>query len=242
MKFIAVIPARWQSSRFPGKPLALLNNKPVIQHVYENVLNSGIFEQVIVATDSQNIFDAVHAFGGSAQMTSSDHHSGTYRVAEVCQNIDFDIVVNVQGDEPFISAEPLKLLTDAFHDPLVKVASLMHFITGRIDDHNLVKDVCDNQGAALYFSRAVIPFNRDYNPEAYYYGHVGVYAFRKETLLKFIELPPAKLENIEKLEQLRALENGFSILAKKIIHTCDGIDTPKQYDEFVDRFMKSNKQ
>ena len=239
MKFIAVIPARWQSSRFPGKPLALLNNKPVIQHVYENVLNSGIFEQVIVATDSQNILDAVHSFGGSAQMTGTGHHSGTDRVAEVCQNLDFDIVVNVQGDEPFISAEPLKLLTDAFHDPQVKVASLMHFITGRIDDHNLVKVVCDNQGNALYFSRAVIPFNRDYNPEAYYYGHVGVYAFRKETLLKFIELPPAKLENIEKLEQLRLLENGIQIKMIETKYSGIGIDTPEDLAKAEKRFQKS---
>jgi len=239
MKFIAVIPARWQSSRFPGKPLALLNNKPVIQHVYENVLNSGIFEQVIVATDSQNILDAVHSFGGSAQMTGTGHHSGTDRVAEVCQNLDFDIVVNVQGDEPFISAEPLKLLTDAFHDPQVKVASLMHFITGRIDDHNLVKVVCDNQGNALYFSRAVIPFNRDYNPEAYYYGHVGVYAFRKETLLKFIELPPAKLENIEKLEQLRLLENGIQIKMIETKYSGIGIDTPEDLAKAEKRFQKN---
>jgi len=238
MKFVAVIPARWQSSRFPGKPLALLNNKPIIQHVYENVLNSGIFEQVIVATDSQNIFDAVHAFGGSAQMTSSDHHSGTDRVAEVCQNIDFDIVVNVQGDEPFISAEPLKLLTDAFHDPQVKVASLMHLIFGKIDDHNRVKVVCDNQENALYFSRSVIPCNRDFNPEAHYYGHVGVYAFRKESLFKFIELPPAKLENIEKLEQLRLLENGIKIKMIETNYSGIGIDTPEDLAQAEKKFQK----
>jgi len=239
MKFIAIIPARWQSSRFPGKPLALLNNKPIIQHVYENVLNSGIFEQVIVATDSQNILDAVHSFGGSAQMTGTEHHSGTDRVAEVCQNLDFDIVVNVQGDEPFISAEPLKLLTDVFHDPQVQVASLMHLIIGKIDDHNLVKVVCDNQGNALYFSRSVIPCNRDYNPEAYYYGHVGVYAFRKETLLKFIELPPAKLENIEKLEQLRLLENGIKIKMIETKYSGIGIDTPEDLAKAEKKFQKN---
>jgi 3-deoxy-manno-octulosonate cytidylyltransferase (CMP-KDO synthetase) len=159
MKFIAVIPARWQSSRFPGKPLALLDHKPIIQHVYENVLDSGIFSQVIVATDSQKIIDVVQAFGGIAQMTGSDHHSGTDRIAEVCQTLDFDVVVNVQGDEPFISIEPLRKLTDAFIDPQVQVASLMHRISGKIDNHNQVKVVCDNQGNALYFSRSVIPFN-----------------------------------------------------------------------------------
>lgn len=236
MKFIAVIPARWQSSRFPGKPLALLNDKPVIQHVYENVLNSGIFEQVIIATDSQNILDAVHAFGGTAQMTSADHHSGTDRIAEVCRNLDFDIVVNVQGDEPFISAEPLKKLTEAFSDPSVQVASLMYPMYGRIDDRNHVKVVCDNQGNALYFSRSVIPCNRDYNPDAYYFGHVGVYAFRKETLFKFIELPPGKLENIEKLEQLRLLENGIKIKMIETKYSGIGIDTPEDLAQAEKKF------
>ncbi|MCF7911030.1 MAG: 3-deoxy-manno-octulosonate cytidylyltransferase [Candidatus Cloacimonetes bacterium] len=227
MNFIAVIPARWQSSRFPGKPLALLNDKSVIQHVYENVLNSGLFQQVIVATDSQIILDAVHAFGGTAQMTSSDHHSGTDRIAEVCQTLDFDVVVNVQGDEPFISSEPLKCLISAFLDPKVQVASLMHRISGKIDDHNQVKVVCDIHGYALYFSRSVIPFNRDYNSDVEYFGHVGVYAFRREALFKFIALPTAKLENIEKLEQLRLLENGIPIKMISTNYAGLGIDTPE---------------
>ena len=239
MKFVAVIPARWQSSRFPGKPLALLNNKPIIQHVYENVLNSGLFDQVIIATDSQKILDAVHAFGGNAQMTSTEHRSGTDRVAEVCQNLDFDIVVNIQGDEPFISLLPLKQLTDAFSDPQVKIASLMHLLTGKIDDNNQVKVVCDNQGNALYFSRSVIPYNRDYNPDTYYYGHVGVYAFRKESLFKFIDLPPAKLENIEKLEQLRLLENGIRIKMIETEYSGIGIDTPEDLVQAEKKFHKN---
>jgi len=239
MKFVAVIPARWQSSRFPGKPLALLNNKPIIQHVYENVLNSGLFDQVIIATDSQKILDAVHAFGGNAQMTSTEHRSGTDRVAEVCQNLDFDIVVNIQGDEPFISLLPLKQLTDAFSDPQVKIASLMHLLTGKIDDNNQVKVVCDNQGNALYFSRSVIPYNRDYNPDTYYYGHVGVYAFRKESLFKFIDLPPAKLENIEKLEQLRLLENGIKIKMIETKYSGIGIDTPEDLAKAEKKFQKN---
>jgi 3-deoxy-manno-octulosonate cytidylyltransferase (CMP-KDO synthetase) len=227
MKFIAVIPARWQSSRFPGKPLALLAQKPIIQHVYENVLDSGLFTQVIVATDSQKILEAVQAFGGIAQMTGSEHHSGTDRIAEVCLSLDFDVVVNIQGDEPFISAQPLIKLTNAFQDPQVQVASLMHRISGRIDDQNQVKVVCDNQGNALYFSRSVIPCNRDYSPDVEYFAHVGVYAFRKEALYKFIDLPPAKLENIEKLEQLRLLENGISIKMISTTYAGLGIDTPE---------------
>ncbi len=227
MKFIAVIPARWQSSRFPGKPLALLHKKPVIQHVYENVLQSCLFQEVIVATDSEKIRDAVLKFNGIVEMTEPDHPSGTDRIAEVCLRHDFDVVVNVQGDEPFITTEPLRKLTAAFLDEKVEVASLMHKISLRIDDPNQVKVVCDNNGNALYFSRSLIPYNRDNNPDVDYFGHVGVYAFRKETLYKFIALPQGKLEIAEKLEQLRLLENGIPIKMILTTYSGFGIDTPK---------------
>lgn len=225
-KIIAVIPARWQSSRFPGKPLALLAGKPVIQHVYTNVLKSELFSEVIVATDSDKILAAVKDFGGRAMLTASTHRSGTDRAAEVCRTLDFDLMVNVQGDEPFISKNPLTALVEVFADPQIQAASLMHKISHKSNDPNQVKVVCDNKGFALYFSRAPIPYNRD-NPSAYEsYGHVGVYAFTPQTLFDFVELAPGKLEQIEKLEQLRLLENGVRIKMVESDYCGFGIDTP----------------
>ncbi|MCF7918408.1 MAG: 3-deoxy-manno-octulosonate cytidylyltransferase [Candidatus Cloacimonetes bacterium] len=225
MKIIAVIPARWQSSRFPGKPLVLLKGKYIIQHVYERVLTSGIFAEVIVATDDERILKAVEEFGGTAEMTSIDLRSGTDRVAEVCRKHDFEIVVNVQGDEPFITKAPLQKLVSAFDDPQVQTATLMNRILDNIDDPNQVKVVFDKNHNALYFSRAAIPFERDNEHKAEFWGHIGVYAFRKEMLENFVKLPQSRLENLEKLEQLRLLENGYSIRMVATEYQGWGIDT-----------------
>jgi 3-deoxy-manno-octulosonate cytidylyltransferase (CMP-KDO synthetase) len=227
MKIIAVIPARWQSSRFPGKPLALLADKPIIQHVYENVRNCGIFEKVIIATDSEKIVKAVELFGGRVELTKSDHRTGTDRIAEVCRKYDFDLVINVQGDEPFISSEPLIKLARAFEEPNVQAASLMHVITHNLDDPNQVKVVCNKNSYALYFSRSLLPYNRDKINNVIYYGHVGVYGYRKEALLKFVSLSSGKLENIEKLEQLRLLENDIPIKMICTSYLGFSIDTPE---------------
>jgi 3-deoxy-manno-octulosonate cytidylyltransferase (CMP-KDO synthetase) len=226
MKIIAVIPARYDSTRFPGKPLKLLFNKPIIQHVYSKVVDSELFDDVIVATDDQRIFDAVIQFDGKVMLTSKKHQSGTDRVAEICSKIDCDVVVNVQGDEPFISKKPLEELVKVFNDEEVEVASLMHKITSDIENPNSVKVVTDNQNFALYFSRSVIPFRRDsksQNPN--YFKHIGVYAFRKDALLKYVNLPLSKLEKAEKLEQLRLLENGVKIKMVETDYTGIGIDT-----------------
>jgi len=228
MKIIAVIPARFDSTRFPGKPLAILGNKPIIRHVYERAFNSGLFDEVIVATDDQRIFEAVDDFGGKVELTSKKHQSGSDRVAEICAKTECDVVVNIQGDEPFICKEPLTKLISVFENPNIEVASLMHKLKVEIENPNQVKVVCDNDNFALYFSRAAIPFRRDKKGvTAIYYKHIGVYAFKKETLLKFVQLPIGKLEQIEKLEQLRLLENGIKIKMIETDYEGIGIDTPE---------------
>ncbi|HNW99855.1 MAG TPA: 3-deoxy-manno-octulosonate cytidylyltransferase [Candidatus Cloacimonadota bacterium] len=233
MKVIAVIPARYSSTRFPGKALALLNGKPIIQHVYEATVNSGLFDQVIIATDDDRISHAVHDFHGRCCMTSPDHKSGSDRIAEVVRDMDCDVVFNVQGDEPFISREPLSALKDAFLDKTVEVASLMHIMQDEDDivNPNNVKVVCDSLGDALFFSRSVIPYDRDNTGKVTYWKHIGVYAYRKQTLLRFITLPQGKIERIESLEQLRMLENGIRIRMIKTDYMGIGIDTPEDLEK-----------
>ncbi len=227
MKVIAVIPARYASTRFPGKPLALLDGKPIIQHVFQRVTGCDFFDAVIVATDDQRIFDTVKNFGGEAVFTRTSHPSGSDRIAEVVQDMEVDVVVNVQGDEPFIATQPLKELVAVFADPAVDIASLMHPIHDNVANPNAVKVVCDCDGNALYFSRAAIPFDRDATGSAAYFKHIGVYAYRKDVLLAFTRLAPTPLERWEKLEQLRLLEHGYRIRMIKTAYTAIGIDTPQ---------------
>ncbi len=230
MKVIAIIPARFNSTRFPGKPLAKLGNKYIIQHVYEQAKKSGLFAEVIVGTDDQRIFEAVNVFGGKVTLTSKKHKSGTDRVAEVCNKMssckDADVIINVQGDEPFISEKPLKKLINAFKDPEVMVASLMHELLKDIDNPNVVKVVCDENDYALNFSRIPNPESRTSN-----FKHIGVYAFRRKTLFEFVELPESDLEKIEKLEQLRLLENGYKIKMVLTSYKGIGIDTPQDLEK-----------
>ncbi len=227
MKVIAVIPARYSSTRLPAKPLVDLNGKTLIMRVYEAVLSTELFDQVIVATDDQRIFSHCQSIHAEVKMTSANHHSGSDRIAEVCQTIDTDIVVNVQGDEPFISVEPLKDLIQSFDDQSVNVASLMHLLENEedINNPNYVKVVVDELCNALYFSRSVIPYNRNYDVSFNYYKHIGVYAYRKNTLLDFVKMKPSLLENIEKLEQLRLLSHGISIKMILTNYKGIGIDT-----------------
>lgn len=230
MKVIAIIPARYDSTRFPGKPLAKLGNKYIIQHVYEQAQKSGLFADVIVGTDDQRIFEAVDGFVGKVVLTSKQHKSGTDRVAEVCAKMfcckDADVIINVQGDEPFITEKPLRKLIEAFNDPEVMVASLMHEITKDIEDPNVVKVICDENYYALNFSR--IPNLKPRTPN---YKHIGVYAFRKKILFEFVKLPESKLEKIEKLEQLRLLENGYKIKMVLTSYKGIGIDTPQDLEK-----------
>ncbi len=237
MKAIAIIPARYESTRFPGKPLAKLGTKCIIQHVYERVLSSGLFAEVVVGTDDQRIFEAVESFGGKVVLTSKKHESGTDRIAEVCRKLpscsDADVMINVQGDEPFISREPLTKLIAAFDDPAVRVASLMHRMKKSFDDPNSVKVVCDKNNYALYFSRSIIPFKQDNELERKpdYFRHIGIYAFRREMLFRFVEMQHGKLEQIEKLEQLRLLENGIRIKMIETDYEGIGIDTPQDLEK-----------
>jgi len=228
MKAVAIIPARIGSSRFPRKPLSMLGGKLMINRVWESVQASELFEQVIVATDNEEILNAVIVAGGRAQMTRPDHPSGSDRVAEVAQGLDFEIIINVQGDEPFIDAQALAALLNCFSDPAVEMASLM---TACYDplvlrDPNIVKVITDLKGDALYFSRSPIPYDRDGISDYKTMRHIGVYAWRRETLLSFVELPPSPLELCEKLEQLRALENGISIRMVETAYQGVGVDTP----------------
>ncbi|MCF7858279.1 MAG: 3-deoxy-manno-octulosonate cytidylyltransferase [Candidatus Cloacimonetes bacterium] len=242
MKVIAIIPARFDSTRFPGKPLVKLGNKYIIQHVYEQTLKSGLFAEVVVGTDDQRIFEAVDRFQGKVTLTSKQHKSGSERVAEVCRKVvccqDADIIVNIQGDEPFISENPLRKLIEIFADKTVKAASLMHEIHKDYTDPNIVKVVCDRFNNALYFSRSVIPFTR--SPNQKYFKHIGVYAFLRKTLLEFVELPESNLEKIEKLEQLRLLENGYKLKMVTTEYKGIGIDTPEDLEKAGRILAKEN--
>lgn len=230
MKYYAVIPARFASSRFPGKPLELLKGKPILQHVYENVLASGIFNEVFIATDDLRITSCAEDFGATVVMTDSALPSGTDRVAAVAELLEPDsVILNVQGDEPLITKEPLAALIKVFEDAEVGMASLMTSLSdsSQLSNPNIVKVVINNYADALYFSRSAIPFDRDQQAQVSYYRHIGVYAFRYQVLKQFVALPAGKLEQIEKLEQLRALEHGIPIRMVYTTYQGIGIDSPE---------------
>jgi 3-deoxy-D-manno-octulosonate cytidylyltransferase len=236
MKTIAFIPARYAATRFPGKLMQKLGEKTIIRHTYENTLATLLFDEVIVVTDSEIIFNEITQNGGYAIMSKHQHESGSDRIAEVVADIEVDIVVNVQGDEPFVKKEILCDLLKPFkNDPeeKIKVTSLMHPVVneGIIQNPNLVKVVVDKNMDALFFSRSVIPFQRDKNILPTYYKHIGIYAFRKIALMDFATWPPATLESIEKLEQLRYLENGVRIRMVITNETPVSIDTPGDLEE-----------
>lgn len=224
MKIIGVIPARYDSTRFPGKPLADINGKPMIQHVWENSSKSKLINELYVATDDKRIFDAVNAFWGNAVMTSKKHKSGSDRIGEVVKNKNCDIVVNIQGDEPFINPANIdKAIMPLVKDKNINVSTLCTKIKNKdeINNPNVVKVVTDKKGFALYFSRYAIPYNRDDVKGVSYYKHIGLYVYRKDYLMKFVKMKPSKLELTEKLEQLRILENGGRI--KVVITNIDSI-------------------
>ncbi|HSV09684.1 MAG TPA: 3-deoxy-manno-octulosonate cytidylyltransferase [Hanamia sp.] len=216
MKTIAFIPARYAATRFPGKLMENLGDKTIIRHTYENTKATLLFDEVIVVTDSEIIFNEIVHYGGYAIMSKQPHESGSDRIAEAVADIEVDIVVNVQGDEPFVKKELLEDLLNAFNKDFnkeTKVASLMYEITDEdaIINPNHVKVIVDKNNNALYFSRSVIPFPRNKNLSPTYYKHIGIYAFRKNALMNFTQWEPSVLEVTEKLEQLRYLENGIKI-------------------------------
>jgi len=229
MKKIAMIPARYAATRFPAKLMQMLGDKTVIRHTYDNTIATGLFDEVMVVTDSDIIYSELINNGGKAKMSVKEHESGSDRIAEAIADLDVDIVVNVQGDEPFVQKEPLEKLLQVFEDNNVQVASLMQVLHEEkfIADPNYVKVAVDKNMNALMFSRSPIPYHRDKNVTPVYYEHVGVYAFRKQALLNFTSWPMTPLEAAEKIECLRYLENGIPL--KMIVTEYMGveIDTPE---------------
>ena len=236
MKIIGVIPARYASTRFPAKLMQDLGGKTVILRTYEAAINTKLFDDVFVVTDSDLIYDEIVSHGGKAIKSIKEHESGSDRIAEAVENLGVDIVINVQGDEPFIDAEPLAKVIEVFRNDLdkkVDLASLMREITNEADinNPNNVKVVVDQNGFALYFSRSVIPYPREKNVGVRYMQHIGIYAFRKQALLDFYSLPMQSLEASEKLEQLRYLEFGKRIKMMETTHVGIGIDTPEDLEK-----------
>lgn len=236
MKIIAVIPARYASTRFPAKLMQDLGGKTVILRTYEAAIETHLFDDVFVVTDSDLIYNEIISNGGKAIMSIKEHESGSDRIAEAVENMDVDIVINVQGDEPFINKKPLEQVIEIFRndtDKKVDLASLMFEIKEKseIENPNNVKVIVDQNGFALYFSRSVIPYPREENVGVRYMKHIGIYAFRKEALMDFYRLPMLSLEASEKLEQLRYLEYGKRIRMVETDHGSIGIDTPEDLEK-----------
>lgn len=245
---VAVIPARYGSTRFPGKSIAMIRNKPMIQWVYERTKESKLVHRVIVATDDGRILDAVRSFGGEAVMTSRDHATGTDRIAAVARTVDCALVVNVQGDEPLIQPQMIDQAVLPLHeDPSIPMGTLCKKISdpGEVLDPNVVKVVFDSDGFALYFSRAPIPWSRDCwtGQEALrdaplagtLYKHIGLYVYRRDFLLDYANMPQTALENAEKLEQLRALERGYKIKVVETEYESFGVDIPGDLSKILSR-------
>ena len=245
MKFIGIIPAHYASTRFPGKPLALLGGKPVIQHVYEKV--AAVLEAAYVATDDERIYDVVKSFGGQVVMTRTDHKSGTDRIEEAIEKIggEWDVVVNVQGDEPFVAKSQLDTICHCFDDPTTQIATLGKPFESMeaVQNPNSPKIVVDNMGFAMYFSRSVIPYVRGKEKSSWlthypFLKHLGIYAYRKDVLRQVTQLPQSSLEIAESLEQLRWLQNGFKIKVGTTDVETVGIDTPQDLER-AEEFLKT---
>ncbi|MBN2639819.1 MAG: 3-deoxy-manno-octulosonate cytidylyltransferase [Bacteroidales bacterium] len=245
MKALGVIPARYASTRFPGKPLADINGKSMIQLVYEQANKSRYLDHAIVATDDERIYNHVKGFGGDVMMTDTNHQNGTSRCAQVVENLEssgdfFDVVLNIQGDEPFIQPEQIDQVIRPFENPKVEICSLASQIMDldALQNPNVVKVVMNQEQFALYFSRSPIPYVRDFKSEewiksAKFYKHLGLYAFRSDVLKRIVKLSPSDLERAENLEQLRWLENGIVIHMSITDVESYGIDTPEDLTKFI---------
>ncbi|MVZ61113.1 3-deoxy-manno-octulosonate cytidylyltransferase [Sphingobacterium humi] len=247
MKAIGVIPARYDSTRFPGKPLVDVGGKTMIQRVYNQVRHASSLQEVIVATDDQRIFDHVKSFAGNVVMTNKDHQSGTDRCAEVINGISgFDIVINIQGDEPFIDPQQIDLLVACFDQPSVEIATLVRPITAFEDLANVNKPkvVINSKEEAIYFSRQPIPYFRgkdmkDWLAAATYFNHIGIYGYRADVLKELTKLPVSNLEKIESLEQLRWIDNGYRIKTAVSNHVNDAIDTPDDLEAIKKKYFQA---
>jgi len=231
MIIVAAIPARYAATRFPGKLMQMLGNKTIIRHVYDNTVSTGLFNDVFVVTDSDIIYKEIKDSGGKVIMSKKEHESGSDRIAEAIAEMNIDVIVNVQGDEPFIKKEPLEKLVRLFDDNSIQVASLMRKISKEeAVNPNNVKVVTDRSGYALYFSRSIIPYQREEKMNNEYFLHVGVYAYKKDVLMNFTKWPQSSLEKIEKLEQLRYLENSIKIKMAETEYNNIAIDTPEDLE------------
>ncbi len=232
MKKIAVIPARYASVRFPGKLMQMLGEETIIATTYKNTIATNLFDDVLVVTDNDVIYNEIKNHSGNVIMSSQQHESGSDRIAEAIQDVECDVVLNVQGDEPFVDKHALQSLLNVFKDSTVKVASLMHkiFEQADVENPNNVKVVVDKNSNALLFSRSMIPYLRDKRSSTNYYKHIGIYAYRKDILLQFTKWKQTPLELAEKLEQLRYLENGIQIKMVLTDHASIGIDTPEDLE------------
>ena len=239
MKVLGIIPARFNSTRFPGKPLVMIKDKPMIEHVWHGVSDTGLVDHVVVATEDKRIMDAVSSFGGEAVMTGKHHKSGTDRCGEAIEKIgedinDYDVIINIQGDEPKVAAEHIKLVLDTFKDNDAQIVTLKKKIDSlaELNSTNTVKVVCDLNGNALYFSRQPIPYLRGLAKETWlrrqkFYKHIGIYAFKREVLQNIVKLPQTPLEKCESLEQLRWMENGYRISVRETTKESVAIDMPE---------------
>ncbi len=241
MKILGIIPARYASTRFPGKPLIDIAGKSMIQRVYEQAKHCNLFSKIVVATDDERIFHHLLEIGGDVMMTSALHQNGSERCAEVVENLSehFDVVINIQGDEPFIDPALFTLLIHAFLDEKTQIVTLIKAIedSSYIANSNIIKVVKNKANKAMYFSRAAIPFNRNELASAQYYKHIGLYAFRTNVLLEVVKLPASSYEQIEMLEQLRWLENGFEIQLLETNLEADSIDVPADLDRLLKKYF-----
>jgi len=244
MKIVGIIPARWASTRLEGKVLADILGKPMIQHVWERAKRSSLLDEVYIACDNDNVFRVVEEFGAKAIMTSSDHTSGTDRIAEAAARIEADVILNIQGDEPLIEAAVLDALAQAMQeDPLVLMATVIKKFDSikEIESPNVVKVVIDIYKDAIYFSRSSIPFYRDTDTvNKVFYKHLGFYAYRREFLLKYKDLPASSLEQAERLEQLRALEGGVRIRTIQTDYDTISVDTPEDLHAVIERLKEES--
>lgn len=244
MKTIAVIPARYAATRFPGKLMQTIGDKTIIRRVYDNACATGLFDEVLVVTDSDIILNEIASVGGSVFKSKSDHQSGSDRIAEAVEKMDSDIIINIQGDEPFIQREPLAALINCFQHEGVRVASIMKRFSSDEDpsNPNLVKVVVDKNNDALYFSRSSIPFFRNASSDLVFFRHIGVYAYKKQALLNFTSWAPTPLETTEMLEQLRYLEHGVAIRMVETNSSSIGIDTPEDLEHARTFFQSLQKK
>jgi 3-deoxy-manno-octulosonate cytidylyltransferase (CMP-KDO synthetase) len=250
MKVLGIIPARYASSRFPGKPLAIIEDKPMIQHVFERSVKSDFLTEVYVATDDKRIEETVIKFGGKVMMTSDQNRSGTDRCMEALSILEkrgknFDVVINIQGDEPFIHPEQINLLASCFNDPMVNIATLAIELKSEEDlfNPNIIKVVFDISKKALYFSRNPVPFVRNYDKKDWinkhrYFKHIGIYAFRPEILHQITHLNTSSLEQAESLEQLRWLENGYKIHVELTNLESIAVDTPDDLEKILNKLSE----